>query len=167
MTADTEGRSQAPEDQAAAPVVISQRASEALTAALLSIPDTGEDGYERLLLQIAGASDAADLDAPWRSEGMRDYINRPLEVRGLRRIASDFDGGLPFFLVVDAGALDTGEAVTFTTGAVSVVAQLAKAFQLGAIPGWRIIPRESDRPSERGFYPQHLEVMRGRLAREG
>ncbi len=165
MTAETEGRSQAQDDQAQPPTVIGSRASEALTAALLTIPETSDDGYERLLLQLAAAEDAADLGAPWRAGGMTQYLDRPLEVRALRRIPSDYDGGLPFFLVVDAGDLLTGELVTFTTGAVSVVAQLAKASQLGAIPGWRVIPRQSDRPSSSGFYPQHLEVMRDQTAR--
>lgn len=167
MTADTEGRSQAQDDQAPVPVVIGSKATDALEAALLGIPETSDDGYERLLLQLAAATDAADLDAPWRAEGLTQYLDTPLEVRALRRIPSEYDGGLPFFLVVDAADLTTGELVTFTTGAVSVVAQLAKANQLGAIPGWRVIPRQSARPSERGFYPQHLEVMRGRLGREG
>jgi hypothetical protein len=79
---------------------------------------------------------------------------------------SEFAGGLPFFLIVDAADLETGELVTITTGAVSVVAQLAKAHQLGQIPGWRVVPRQAERPSASGYYPQHLEVMRGRLARE-
>jgi hypothetical protein len=166
VTADTEGQTRDQADQADSPVVISKRASEALTEALMGVPPTGDDGYERLLLQLAGASDPSQLDAPWRAEGMRAYINEPLEVRGLRRIESDYEGGLPFFLVVDAASIATGELVTFTTGSVTVVAQLAKANQLGAIPGWRVIPRQADRPSERGFYPQHLEVMRGRLASE-
>lgn len=167
MTAETEGRTEGRQDRAESPVVISPAAIEAFQDAMVSIPEAGGDGYESILLQLASAQDATQLDAPWRAEGMRAYINEPLEVRALKRIDSEYQGGLPFFLVVDAVSLATGELVTFTTGAVAVVGQLAKANQLGAVPGWRVIPRQSDRPSANGYYPQHLEVMRGRLASEG
>lgn len=168
MTTETQapGRANGSGDSAG-PVVISPRAMEAFATILAAIPEAGEGGYEGILEQLATVENVADLDAPWRAEGMANWIGEPLEIRGLRRLESDYQGGLPFFLVVDAASLETGEKVTFTTGAVGVVAQLGKAYQLGAIPGWRVIPRQSERPSESGYYPQHLEVMRGRLASEG
>lgn len=167
MTTRTEGQTEARTGGADAPVVISKAAIEAFAAAMSSIPEASQDGYESILLQLASVEDPSQLDAPWRAEGMRAYLDEPLEIRGLRRIESDYEGGLPFFLVVDAVSLSTGELVTFTTGAVGPVGQLAKAYQLDAIPGWRVIPRQADRPSANGYRPQHLEVMRGQLAREG
>lgn len=125
---------------------------------IATIPDAGGDGLSGILAAIAQAEDVADLDAPWRSTGMEKLINKPIRIIGLRKMPSSFAGGLPFFLVIDAGIIATGEMVTITTGAVSVVAQLAKAWQLGRIP-FDCIPRQSERPSAAGYYPQHLEVI--------
>lgn len=166
MTTETDARSESRAQGSEAPLVIRPEVVEAFAAMVADVPEAGADGYESILLQIAKAEDVTDLDAPWRADGLKAFIGHPLEVRGLRRMASEYAGGLPFFLIVDAADLETGELVTVTTGAVSVVAQLAKAWQLGSIPGWRVIPREADRPSSSGYYPQHLEAMRGRLARE-
>lgn len=167
MTTETEaptGAEQAPSNGA---VAIRPDVVEAYMALAAGIPEAGGDGAESILLQILATEDPAALDAPWRADGLRAFLGHPLRVDGLRRMPSEFGGGLPFFLVVDAADLGTGEKVTVTTGAVSVVAQLAKAFALGLIPGWRVVPREAERPSSSGYYPQHLEVMRGRLAGEG
>lgn len=166
MTAETEAPNGAAPDQAASGLVIRPEVVAAYSAMVADIPEAGADGYESILAQLAQAEDAAALDAPWRSDGLKEFLGHPLVINGLRRMESEFGGGLPFFLIVDAAVIETGELVTITTGAVSIVAQLAKAHSLGAIPGWRVIPRESERASSSGYYPQHLEVMRGRLAAE-
>lgn len=125
---------------------------------IADIPEAGGDGLSNILEAIATASELRDLDEPWRSSGLEKYINERIRITGLRRMPSSFQGGLPFFLVVDAGVVKTGELVTITTGSVSVVAQLAKAHQLGRIP-FDCIPRQSARPSKAGYYPQHLEIV--------
>lgn len=166
MTTETEAPQGAPTDQADGQVSVRPDVVEAYMALAVGIPEAGGDGAEGILLQILQTEDAADLDAPWRADGLSAYLGHPLRIDGLRRMPSEYGGGLPFFLIVDAADLTTGERVTVTTGAVSVVAQLARAFSLGQVPGWRVVPRQSERPSSSGYYPQHLEVMRGRLAGE-
>lgn len=131
---------------------------EVYEAMIATIPEAGGDGLSNILEAIATAGDIRDLDEPWRSSGLEKWINKRIRILGLRRIASSYQGGLPFFLVIDAGDVKTGELMTITTGAVSVVAQLAKAYQLGAIP-FDCIPRQSQRASKGGFYPQHLEIV--------
>lgn len=167
MTTETEARERANGTGDGSAVVIRPETIQAFAAMATDIPEAGGDGFDALLAQIIGAEDTADLDAPWRSDGLTALLNVPLRIDGLRRMPSEYGGGLPFFLIVQAADLTTGEAVTVTTGAVSVVAQLVKAWSLGAIPGWRVIPRQAERPSSSGYYPQHLEVMRGRMASEG
>lgn len=144
----------------AAPAVVSSAAVQAYQSLLEAIPEGGGEGYDGILRALYAAEDAADLDAPWRAQGMESWLNHPLVIQGLRRMESDYAGGLPFFLAVDAADAVTGELVTFTTGAVSVVAQLAKAHALGAIPGWQVIPRETERVSKSGYRSQYLEVVR-------
>lgn len=144
-----------------APTVIGPAQEAAYGSLLAAIPESGGDGLDGLLARLGAVDHPDDLDAPWRAAGMEAWLNVPLAIQGLRRVESDYAGGLAWFLAVDAAVIPTGELVTFTTGAVMVVAQLAKAYSLGAIPGWRVIPREAARPSKAGYRPQHLEVVRG------
>lgn len=125
---------------------------------LASVPDAGDAGFERILEAIANAQDKTELDAPWRSSGLEELADIPLTVRGITKIPSDFPGGLPWFLVVDAVNEESGEALTITTGAVSVVAQLTKAWAMGAFP-LRVKAVVAQRPSKSGYYPVHLEVL--------
>jgi hypothetical protein len=142
-----------------APVVLDDRIAAMYDAMIATVPEAGGDGIDNILVQIAQAADVADLDAPWRSTGLVELRNIPIRVTAIRRIASDYAGGLPWFLVVDAAVRATGETVTFTTGAVSVVAQLVKAWSMGAMP-LDVVPRVAERASKNGYYPQHLEVIR-------
>lgn len=139
------------------PAVLSPHVVDAYEAMIESVPEAGGDGFESILEAIAMAQDARELDAPWRSNGLDELANVPLVVTGIRKMPSDYPGGLPWFLVIDGAVRATGERVTVTTGAVSVVAQLVKAHQLGAFP-LVVIPRVSARPSRSGYYPVHLEV---------
>jgi len=142
--------------------VISPERVAAVSMLMDSIPeadDTGE-GLDGIIDRIITATDVDDLDAPWRSQGLLALENLPIEIRGLRKRPSDYPGGLPFYLVLDGAILGTGEAFTASTGAVSVVLQLAKAWTMNAFP-FRCIPRVADKPSASGNYPMHLEVLRG------
>lgn len=167
MTAQREAPTGADDQAPAQGVVIRDETVAAFAAMAVDIPEAGGDGFDSLLAQIIEATETADLDAPWRADGLTAYLGSRLRIDGLRRMPSEYSGGLPFFLIVEAADLETGQRITLTTGAVSVVAQLVKAWSLGAIPGWRVIPRQADRPSSSGYFPQHLEVMHGRLAAEG
>jgi hypothetical protein len=123
---------------------------------LESVPDAGGDGIEGILEQIAAAQDATGLDDPWRAGGLAKYLDKPLVIQSISKMPSDFGSGLSYFLVVDGAERATGEKVTVTTGSLSVVAQLLKAWQLDLFPVL-VIPRASKRPTKDGYYPQHLE----------
>lgn len=142
-----------------APVVLRPDVVMAYEAMIADVPEAGGDGFEAILEAVARAANVSDLDAPWRSSGLEEWANLPLRITGLKRMPSDYDGGLPFFLVVEAFEGIDGQKVTITTGAVSIVAQLAKAWSAGWFP-LDVIPRKAARPSARGFYPMHLEVRR-------
>ena len=141
-----------------APQPVSGAIVEAYESMIATVPEAGQDGFERILEVIAQANNVADLDAAWRSRGMEELAGIPLTIRGIKKMPSDFESGLPWFLVVDGVNEVTGEPVTVTTGAVSVVAQLVKAWSMGAFP-IRVRPVVAERPSRSGYYPQHLEVL--------
>lgn len=142
-----------------APVPLARGVVETYESMIATVPEAGGDGFDSILAAIALATDARDLDAPWRSEGLTAFANVPLVLTGIRRMPSDYPGGLPWFLIVDGAIEETGETIAITTGAVSVVAQLVKAWALDAFP-LRVVPRVATRPSRNGYFPQHLEMAR-------
>lgn len=159
MSKDTE--TQAPTQDTAADDHAPALARDAVApfeSYMAAVPDAEGGGYESILAQIDQATDAHGLDAPWRTSGLSAYKDRQLRVTGLRKMPSEYEGGMPWFLVVDADELATGERVTFTTGAIGPVAQLVKAYALGLLP-LVVVPKESERQTARGYTVWRLEVI--------
>lgn len=144
----------APEQPISGPV-ISGDALVQYESMLAGVPDVEAASYDRILEQLAAATSLEDLEAPWRARGGEQYLGQWLIIRGIRKMPSDFRGGLPWFLVVDAALADGGKAVTFTTGSVNVVAQLVKAHALDLFPVEAML-LQADKPTRDGYYPQRL-----------
>lgn len=121
------------------------------------IPDAGGAGMEGILTMIAAATRPEQLDAPWSADGLGEYVGKRLTVTGLRKMASEYDGGLPWYLIV-TGTDQTGADFTATTGSVSVVGQLIRAHAGGWLP-LGVIPRLARKPSANGYYPMHLDIV--------
>ena len=145
-------------DDDQAPIILRPELAAALDLMMDGIPDAGGDAFESIIGSLVAVTDAADLDAPWRTAGLKALVNQPIVIHAIRKAPSTYVGGLPFFLLIDGAYQATGEVFTVTTGAVSVVAQLAKAWQLRAFP-LRCIPREAIKPSASGNFPMHLEMV--------
>lgn len=123
-----------------------------------AIPTGGTDtALLNILSQLAAAATPEELAAPWETIGTEAILGRMLVVSDLKRMPSDFDGGLGLYLVVTAADTQTGEQVTFTTGATSVVAQLVKAHAAGWLP-LKCELVESERATKAGYKPQHLRI---------
>lgn len=150
----------APTTPAEGEVVTLPAELEARYASLLeAIPEAGGDAVASILEAIAEAERPEDLDAPWRADGLGAYLGRRIVITAVRRLPSEYEGGLRWFLVLEGADALTGERIVATTGSVSVVAQLAKAVALDALP-LEVIPRAAERPSKAGYRPQHLEIVR-------
>lgn len=123
-----------------------------------AIPAGGDDtGLLNILAQLAAAASPEELAAPWETTGTEKLLGHVLVVTDLKRMPSDFEAGLGFYLVVTATDTETGELSTFTTGAVSIVAQLTKAYAMGWLP-MKCEIVEAERATAAGHYPQHLRV---------
>ena len=138
---------------------VSERVLAVYEAGILAIPDAGGEGMENILAQLAGAQSPYQLDQPWQAGGLQAWRDRQIVVVGMRKMASDFEGPLPWFLILDCADPATGETFTATTGALSIVAQLVIAHQNGWLP-LQVIPRMAKKPTAEGYYPMHLDVVR-------
>jgi hypothetical protein len=130
-----------------------------LRALIDNVPEAGGDAYASILGAILGAKTVEDLDAAWDTASIEKLIDVPIRVLGIHRMPSDFDQGLGMYLIVDAVVAGDGEHFTFSTGSVSVCAQLIRAHALDGFP-LLVVPRRAKRPSANGYYPQHLEIVR-------
>lgn len=141
-----------------APVV--SAATMALFAQMaVSIPEADDsEAYEAIVLKLLGATDVDGMNAPWDTSAAESLTGYRLKIEGIERRQSDYAGGLGLFLVCKGVNLGTGEPFTLTTGSVSVVAQLARAWHLGAFP---VIAELviADTPTANGYRPQHLKVI--------
>lgn len=123
------------------------------------IPEGGGDGAARLLEAILNVGNPDDLDAAWRTKDTERLAGEHLMIESAERSSSDFSDGLGVFLIVHAVKVDTGEEIVFTTGSISIVAQIARAYALDALPLSCMIKR-AEQPSKNGYYPQHLEMVK-------
>lgn len=138
---------------------------EAFLAMLGAVPEPDDDAAARIVMEILDAQSIEDLDKPWDVEGMRDYDGSILQVDSITKMPSDYKTGLGCYLVCKCSQPGIGAVFTLTTGSVSIVAQLVRAHTLNAFP-LQVIPRQSERPTRKGYRPMHLEmVRRGRRVR--
>lgn len=122
------------------------------------VPTSEGDGADRIVWAILNATSWDELDKPWQTGSTDELIGVEIAVDSITRHASSYADGLGVFLVVHGHRVDTSDEVVYASGSASVVAQLVRAYALSAFPLYTIL-RKSDRPTERGYYPHHLEVL--------
>jgi len=152
MQAPTQGKEPSTE------LVISNETRALFASMAMAVPDGDESGAEQIILAILNAKSWDELDDPWNSARADALLNVELRIDSLTRRPSSFADGLGIFLVVHGIRMDTKEPAVWTTGSVGTVAQLVKAYMLGALPLYAVL-RQAERPTERGYYPHHLEIM--------
>ena len=141
-----------------APAPVSPEVAARVRDAVEDIPSDSGDGAEGIITALLAAATIEDLNAPWEASSGRDLAGKRLRIESVTRRASQYEDGAGVFLVVTGTDLGTGEKTVFTTSALSVVIQLARAWQLGLFPLVADVVA-ADRPTERGYYPYHLRIV--------
>lgn len=122
------------------------------------IPADLGGGTEDILRKILSAKTWDQLDEPWQTSQVDDILGKTLRITKVVRRPSTYAGGLGVFLVVHLTDTKTGKEYVKTTGSVSVVGQIARAYALG-VTAMTVQWCRAERPSESGYYPQHLKVL--------
>lgn len=122
------------------------------------IPTSDDGAMDRIAAQILNAESWEELDAAWSTDKIDHLLKIEQKIESLSVLPSTYSGGLPFFLVVHATRLDTGEQIVWTTSSVAMCLQLARAFHAGWLPLKAAIV-QAERPSRNGYYPQHLAIL--------
>lgn len=130
------------------------------------IPADLGSGTEDILRKILSARTWDELDEPWETSEIDDILGKTLHVTKVTRRPSTFRGGLGVFLVIHLTDAKTGKEYVKTTGSVSVVGQIARAYAMG-VTAMTVEWCRAERPSEGGFYPQHLKVIDAHVPSRG
>lgn len=139
-------------------VIIHGETARQLRELLATIPVDDENGNQRIAEQLLSAKTVVDLNKPWESTGGRELVGREMRVDWVKARPSQYAGGLGAFLVVEFTDTATGEKSIMTTSAMAPIIQLARLHAGGWLPAYcKVIV--SERPTEKGFYPYHLQFM--------
>lgn len=112
----------------------------------------------RILAELLEAKSDAELFAR-EAVGWRNLEGLPVEITGYPRWRpSSFDEGSNVFFVVPAIRMDTGERVTLTTGAGSVLAQLVNMTERKTLVGAKL-KLVKGKQTQAGFNPLRLELV--------
>lgn len=122
------------------------------------IPAEQGDGTESILRQILAAETWEDLSTPWSTSDVDDIVGKPMKLESATRRPSALAGGLGIFLVCHLLDPKTGKRLVKVTGSVAIVGIIARAYAINAMP-LMVVWRKSERPTDAGFYPQHLDVI--------
>lgn len=143
-------------DQAGEIVITRDDILRRLVAMVEAIPEPESGDDSAILTALLDAQTYDDINAPWRADGMLPYLGREIIIRGARRLASDFENGLGYFLALDIVDPETGESHVALTGSTSILAQLAAVHRVN---GWpiRATPVQAKRAKPGRTPAQHLD----------
>lgn len=105
--------------------------------------------------RLALADSAEALFGDSGPVGWRTQLGRPVLVQRVRWFQGNYEEGAGFYALVDAADATTGERLLLTSGATSVLIQLAKADAMGWLDK-PVTARESDRATANGYKPYKL-----------
>lgn len=123
----------------------------------IPVANTDEAMY-RIVSQILAAEEPEELEEPWSGQGLRKLTGRLLRISSIKRLPSDFKDGVGWYLGCDATLVETGEGLFVSTGSLSILAQLGRAYQKGWLP-LDVVAREAVSKSDPGRHPMHLEIV--------
>lgn len=130
---------------------------EAYSQMITMVPAGQSDGFD-IIVRIASATSWEDVNVS--EDGLpdtKDQLGRRLRFESISRRESDKQNDNPWYFVVEATDLKTGEAIRFSTGSQTIMAQLATLY----VKGWLPVIGEvvqSERETRAGFRPFALQV---------
>lgn len=122
---------------------------------IVEVELTPEEQQLRIVQRILESQTVDEILASFEATPIDDVLERPFELHRVRWERSEYEQGQPYYALLDATMIDTGESVTLTTGSTTVVAQLYALARKGALPQ-KMRCVQSSKPTSRGYYPKNL-----------
>jgi hypothetical protein len=125
---------------------------------LEAVPDAVDDDGFGIIAGLLEAEDWEGLNRESKLPDAVDQAGKQLKWTDVSKRPSDLGEGLPYYLIIDAVNVATGEAVKFQTSAPGVVIPAIKLQQWGKLPALCQIEK-SAKPTKAGFYPLNVTVL--------
>lgn len=120
-----------------------------------------EDTRQRIVAGILGATDIDAVFAMWEDKEAENKVDRPMRIDDVAFDESTYNNSIGWYALVFAHEISTGEEWQFSIGAENVVTQLIALANLNSLPV-DVVIKKSERPTREGYYPLHLERIRGK-----
>jgi hypothetical protein len=124
--------------------------------------ETGDVAAQAMEDMTGRILDAESLDALMADDeplDAEDILGVPMQLWGTKVNESDFVDGMPFYCVIEAKRLDTGEDVIVTCGAWKVAAKLLKADRMKWFP-FVVTFEKAAKPTRQGYYPLDIKLVK-------
>lgn len=108
-----------------------------------------------IVAQVLSADTPEEVLADVEAEGVRQRLEEPFLLTDVSFRRSEYEAGMPFYVLMRGTDTATGEGVLLTTGSQKITAQVFRLLQLGALPR-RVVVRQAKKPSRSGYYPLRL-----------
>lgn len=128
------------------------------SAVLEEIPFAEDDGGLSIIANILTATTWEELNRENELDNLQDFVGKRVKVIKLERRISDIEGGMPWYLMVDAIDADTGELVKINTSAGSPMAKLAMLHHFGNLPALVKVTK-AEKATKAGFFPLDVDVL--------
>jgi hypothetical protein len=126
-------------------------------AIFMGIPEAQDDDGAAFILDALNATSLDDFNAESKLPSLDSLAPAKLKVESLVRRPSDIEGGIGWYLVVDAVDLSSGEMVRFQTSAAKPMAVLARIHQLGKLPAIIAVEKRAE-ATRSGMHPLQVTV---------
>lgn len=124
----------------------------------VEIEEDPEEIERQIIGQILSAETVDEVLASGTTTPARDILERPIVMGDVKFLNSEYEQGAPFFAVIDAVDVQTGERLPVSCGGKKVLAQLLKCKSHGWFPQ-KVVFRQSARPTKAGYFPLRLEKL--------
>lgn len=128
-----------------------------LRDAMRTMDGSASGAVEDIVAAVMNADNVVDILAESTLLDAEDILGVPLQIWGYKVNESEFQQGMPGYMVINAIRIDTKADATFTTGAYKVQAQMLRLGQLQKFPVNAKVVKAA-KPTKGGFYPLQLVV---------
>lgn len=126
----------------------------------LTASSVAEDAVADIIAQVLQSDSVDEVLADIDAMHWHDFLDVPVTVYGCKWQRSEFEAGMPFYVVVDGLRHDTNYRGPITIGAQTVIAQLVRLAQLNAFPVTLRLTYATDKPTANGYRPLKLSVAK-------
>lgn len=122
--------------------------------------DTEADlAIAEIIAQVLTADSVEEVLGDVKAVGLKEMMDEPLTIHAVKYNRSDYEDGSPYYAVMDIERHKIGWRGPVTSGAQTILAQLARAAQLGELPMTCVCVWATRKATKKGHRPIKLAAV--------